>query len=219
MIEGIIPSAGSTTSTTPASEQQALGKEDFLQLLVAQLSAQDPLNPMDSREFSAQLAQFSALEQMTNINSTLEELVAAQQAMGNSSLISIIGKLVDIPGNSFEYTQGETTNLTYTLGSEADTTKIEIYNSTGALVNTLNGPGAEGSNLAVWNGLDSQGNPLGSGFYTFKIQATDSSGKPVGAETFTTGLVTDVLFEEGKAFAVVNGQKLSAEEITRVSIN
>jgi flagellar basal-body rod modification protein FlgD len=219
MIEGIIPSAGSTTSTTPVSAQQPLGKEDFLRLLVAQLSAQDPLNPMEATEFTAQLAQFSSLEQMTNINSTLEELVAAQQAMGNSSLISIIGKFVDIPGNSFEYTQGETTNLTYNLGAEADTTKIEIYNSAGALVNTLNGPGAEGSNLAVWNGLDSQGNPVGAGFYTFKIQATDSSGKPVGAETFTTGLVTDVLFEEGKAFAVVNGQKLAAEEITRVSIN
>ena len=115
--------------------------------------------------------------------------------------------------------KGETNNLTYTLGAEADTTKIEIYDAAGILVNTLNGPGAEGSNLAVWNGLDSQGNPVGSGFYTFKIQATDSSGKLVGAETFTTGLVTDVLFEDGKAFAVVNGQKLSAEEITRVSIN
>ena len=97
MIEGIIPSAGSTTVTTPASAQQPLGKEDFLKLLVAQLSAQDPLNPMDSREFTAQLAQFSALEQMTNVNSTLEELVTAQQAMGNSSMISLIGKLVDIP--------------------------------------------------------------------------------------------------------------------------
>ena len=106
MIEGILPSTQSTTSTTPASAQSPLGKEDFLQLLVAQLSAQDPLNPMDSREFSAQLAQFSALEQMTNINTTLEDLVKAQQAMGNSSLISIIGKLVDIPGNSIEHTQG-----------------------------------------------------------------------------------------------------------------
>jgi flagellar basal-body rod modification protein FlgD len=219
MIEGLIPSAGSTSVTTPSSAQSPLGKEDFLQLLVAQLSAQDPLNPMDSREFSAQLAQFSALEQMTNVNSTLEELVAAQQAFGNSSLISLIGKLVDIPGNSFEYTQGEPTNLTYTLGSEASTTKVEIYNSTGALVKTLNGPGAQGSNLTIWNGLDNQGNPVDSGFYTFKIQATDASGKLVGGETFSTGLVTDVLFENGKAFAVVNGQKLPAEEITRVSIN
>jgi flagellar basal-body rod modification protein FlgD len=219
MIEGIIPSAGSTSATTPSSAQSPLGKDEFLRLLVAQLSAQDPLNPMDSREFSAQLAQFSALEQMTNVNSTLEELVAAQQAMGNSSMISLIGKLVDIPGNSFEYTQGEPTNLTYTLDSEASTTKVDIYNSTGALVKTINGPGAQGSNLTIWNGLDSQGNPVDSGFYTFKIQATDASGKLVGAETFSTGLVTDVLFEDGKAFAVVNGQKLPAEEITRVSIN
>ncbi len=219
MIEGIIPSAGSTSSTTPTSAQSPLGKEDFLQLLVAQLSAQDPLNPMDSREFSAQLAQFSALEQMTNINTTLEDLVKAQQAMGNSSLISLIGKLVDIPGDSFEHTQGKTTNLTYSLNAEASTTKIEIYNSTGALVNTLNGPGAKGGNLTIWNGLDSQGNPVGSGFYTFKVQATDAAGKVVTAETFTTGLVTDVLFEENEAFAVVNGQKLPAEQITRVSIN
>jgi flagellar basal-body rod modification protein FlgD len=219
MIEGILPSTLSTSETTPANAQTPLGKEDFLQLLVAQLSAQDPLNPMDSREFSAQLAQFSALEQMTNVNKTLEDLVAAQQAMGNSSMISLIGKLVDIPGNSFEYTQGETTNLSYNLGAESDTTKIEIYNSTGALVKTLNGPSAEGSNLAIWNGLDDQGNPLSSGFYTFKIKATDISGKSVTAETFTTGLVTDVLFDESEAFAVVNGQKLPAEQITRVSIN
>ena len=61
MIEGLIPSAGSTTVTTPANSQQTLGKEAFLELLVAQLSAQDPLNPMDSREFSAQLASVSAL--------------------------------------------------------------------------------------------------------------------------------------------------------------
>ena len=219
MIEGLIPSTGSTTATTPASAQQPLGKEDFLQLLVAQLSAQDPLNPMDSREFSAQLAQFSALEQMTNINSTLEELVTAQLALGNSSMISLIGKLVDVPGNSFDHTEGETTNLTYSLSAEASSTKIEIFDSAGNLVNTLNGQGAAGSNLAIWNGLDDQGNPVSSGFYTFKIQATDSAGNIVTAETFTTGLVTDVLFEEGGAFAVVNGQKLPAAQITRVSIN
>ncbi len=219
MIEGLIPSAGSTTTTTPASAQQPLGKEDFLQLLVAQLSAQDPLNPMDSREFSAQLAQFSALEQMTNVNATLEDLVKAQQAMGNSSMISLIGKNVDIPGNSVDYTQGETANLAYSLGAEATTTKIEIFDATGALVNTINGPGAKGSNLAIWNGLDDQGKPVASGIYTFKIKATDSSGKLVTAETFTTGLVTDVLFEDNEAFAVVNGEKLPAAEITRVSIN
>jgi flagellar basal-body rod modification protein FlgD len=219
MIEGILPTAESSTPTTPASAQSPLGKDEFLRLLVAQLSAQDPLNPMDSREFSAQLAQFSALEQMTNVNSTLEDLVAAQQAMGNSTNISLIGKRVDIPGNSFEHIEGENTNLTYTLGEEAQSTKIEIFNSTGARVNVINGSSAVGSNLTVWNGLDSQGNALESGFYTFKIQATDANGQTVFADTFTTGLVTDVLFEDNRAFAVVNGQKLPVEEITRVSIN
>ncbi len=219
MIEGILPHAESNTPTTPASAQETLGKDDLLRLLVAQLKAQDPLNPTEATEFTAQLAQFSSLEQMTNINSTLEELVAAQQAMGNASLISLIGKQVDIPGNSFEHTQGTTTNLSYSLNSEAASTQIEIYNAAGSLVNTLNGPGAEGSNLIAWNGRDSQGNALGAGLYTFKVRATDSNGATVSAQTFTTGLVTDVLFEDGVASAVVNGQKLPAEQITRVSIN
>lgn len=219
MIEGILPHAESSTSTTPAKAKQPLGKDDFLRLLVAQLGAQDPLNPMDSREFSAQLAQFSALEQMTNVNSTLEDLVKAQQAMGNSSMISLIGKMVDVPGNAFDYTQGQTNNLTYSLGSETDSTKVEIYNATGALVKTINGPGAQGSNLVTWNGTDNQGNPVNNGIYTFKITALGADGKQVNATTFTTGLVTDVLFEEGEAFAVVNGDKMPADQITRVSIN
>ena len=126
MIEAIIPSAGSTSVTTPASAQQPLGKDDFLQLLVARLSSQGPLNPMDSREFSAQLAQFSSLEQMTNINNTLEELVTAQLAMDNSSMISLIGKLVYVPGDSFQHTQGETTALTYSLSREASSTTIKF---------------------------------------------------------------------------------------------
>jgi len=219
MIEGILPHAESSTSTTPVSGQQPLGKEDFLKLLVAQLSAQDPLNPMDSREFTAQLAQFSALEQMTNVNSSLEDLLQAQQAMGNSSMISLIGKMVDVPGNAVNYTQGTSTNLTYSLGAEAASTKIAIYDSSGNLVKTLSGPGAEGGNLVTWNGLDDQGNAAASGLYTFKILATDADGKEVSATSFATGLVTDVLFEQGKAFAVVNGDKIPAEQITRVSIN
>lgn len=219
MIEGVFSTTESNTPTTLASGQQVLGKEDFLKLLVAQLSAQDPLNPMDSTEFTAQLAQFSALEQMTNVNSALQDLIKAQQAMGNSSMIGLIGKLVDVPGNAFEHTQGETTNLTYALNAESDSTKVNIFDAAGILVKTLNAPGAEGSNLVVWNGLDNQGNTVGSGIYTFKIQANTAEGKQVSATTFTSGLVTDVLFEDSAAFAVVNGEKIPAEQITRVSIN
>ena len=219
MIEGILPTAESSTPTIPSSAKSPLGKDEFLRLLVAQLGAQDPLNPMDSREFSAQLAQFSALEQMTNVNKTLEDLVLAQQAMGNSSMVNLIGKMVDVPGNAFEHTQGNNTNLAYSLGEEANSTTIEVYNSAGGLVNIFNGPGAEGSNLATWNGRDSQSNLVPAGLYTFKVRATDAQGGPVSTQTFTTGLVTDVLFEENEAFAVVNGEKLPAEQITRVSIN
>ena len=94
------------SSATQVENKQVLGKDDFLKLLVAQLSAQDPLNPLDNQEFSALLAQFSALEQITNVNANLEALRELQLATTNASLISLIGKNVDVQGNTFEFTQG-----------------------------------------------------------------------------------------------------------------
>ena len=76
---------------------------------------------------------------MTNINSTLGELVTAQQAVGNSTMISLIGKSVDVPGNSIEHTEGNNTNLTYSLNAEATSVKVEIFDDAGNLVTTVNG--------------------------------------------------------------------------------
>ncbi len=80
-----IPSSETTRPTT-----DVLGKDDFLQLLVAQLQHQDPLKPMDSTEFTAQLAQFSSLEQLYNVNDNLGELGTNQLTMNNTQTKAII---------------------------------------------------------------------------------------------------------------------------------
>ena len=84
----------SNTATVPAKKE--LGKDDFLQLFTQQLKAQDPLKPMDSTEFTAQMAQFSSLEQLTNINSQLKDLLLFQGSLQNTMTVDMIGKHVTL---------------------------------------------------------------------------------------------------------------------------
>ncbi len=208
-----------TTETIAAAGDSTLGKDDFLKILVAQLEAQDPLSPMEGQEFASQLAQFSSLEQLTNVNTNLEESQAYDLALSNNSTLALIGKTVDASGNAIDLKSGETETLAYSLNDDANSVTIEIYNSTGKKVSAVGlGAQSSGLNKFVWNGTDSSGQLLPAGNYTFKITAADATGNFVSAKTFSEGLVTDVIFEEGKAFAIVNGQKLAVNEISKVSL-
>ena len=92
--------AGATTTTTTASAKNVLGKDDFLKMMIAQLKHQDPMNPMDGTAFTAQLAQFSSLEQLQNVNTQLTSFTKQQQALGNSQAVNLIGKQVLAKGNT-----------------------------------------------------------------------------------------------------------------------
>ena len=212
---GGIPAAGGIATTGDST----LGKDDFMKILVAQLQAQDPLAPMEGQEFASQLAQFSSLEQLTNVNSNLEASQAFDLAMSNSAALALIGKNVDAPGNTIDLKSGEVENLSFSLDGEAAEVGIDIFDSTGAKVSTVN-LGAQKSGLGeyVWSGTDSSDALLPSGNYTFSITASNSSGNFVPVKTFAAGLTTDVVFEDGKAFAIVNGQKLAVNEVSKVSL-
>ena len=212
---GGIPAAGGIAATGDST----LGKDDFMKILVAQLQAQDPLAPMEGQEFASQLAEFSSLEQLTNVNSNLEASQAFDLAMSNSAALALIGKNIDAPGNTIDLKSGEVENLSFSLDGEAAEVGIDIFDSTGAKVSRVN-LGAQKSGLSeyVWNGRDSSGALLPSGNYTFNITASNSAGNFVPVKTFAAGLATDVVFENGKAFAIVNGQKLAVNEVSKVSL-
>ena len=205
--------------TANAKRSDTLGKEDFLQLLVAQLQAQDPLSPMDAQDFSAQLAQFSALEQMTNVNTNLEQIFALESSMANTSTLGLIGRNVDAPGNNLIHAKGESHSLRYKLENSASEVQVDIFDSFGNRVASVGlNDQIAGDNLAIWNGSDFSGNPLQDGVYSFRVDARTSEGNTVGASTLAEGKVTEIIFDEGQAFAVVNGEKLPVNEITRIRI-
>jgi len=95
-IEGII---GSSSGSLQTLESNTMGKDDFLKMMIAQLQHQDPLNPLDGTDFTAQLAQFSSLEQLSNMNTQLETLGLYQSSLNNAQSISLIGKEVTARGN------------------------------------------------------------------------------------------------------------------------
>ena len=197
-----------------------LGKDDFLKLLIAQLSAQDPLDPMGAQDFSAQLAQFSGLEQMTNVNANLEIIQKLETASQNNSALSLIGKTVESYGNAFSHSENSSETLSYSLGSDATSIRIDIFDIAGSQIDTVNlGSQTQGKNTASWDGFDKHGNSLPAGTYSYTVKADNQAGAPIAVDTFSSGLVSDVVFGKDETYAIVNGKELPISAIKRVSIN
>jgi flagellar basal-body rod modification protein FlgD len=221
MVNGLSPIP---TKTDPnqqiQSDKSSLGKEDFMTLLVAQLQAQDPTNPMDAQDFSAQLAQFSTVEQMFNVNDNLVALQESQAALNNTSVLNLIGKTVNSSGNSFGYAEGAPVDLNYNIPANAEKVTIDIFNSSNQLVASADQLDVKaGESVFTWSGLDSKGDEVSAGDYTFKVTAENELGNTFFGETLSSGKVSQVIFEAGISYAVVNGEKISTNQITQVSGN
>ncbi|MBU4236348.1 MAG: flagellar hook assembly protein FlgD [Proteobacteria bacterium] len=164
-------SAGTTSSV--AKKEDIMGKEDFLTLLVAQLQNQDPLNPDDATEFTSQLAQFSSLEQLTNLNKSMEGLTTAQANSEKLSALSLIGKDVSYNGSSFIF-DGEPVGVGYQLDGTATSVTLSIQDADGKTVHTLQASATElgaGNHFITWDGTDQNGNLIADGQYKIVLEA------------------------------------------------
>ncbi|MEW6258633.1 MAG: flagellar hook capping FlgD N-terminal domain-containing protein [Thermodesulfobacteriota bacterium] len=194
--------------TTPASglyqnDPATLGKQDFLILLVTQLQNQDPLNPADSTEFIAQLAQFSTLEQMQNVNQNLEIIQLYEQSINNAQALTFIGKNVKAGGNSFKHTSGEAHEFSFVLAEDVDAVHIKVYNSKGDIVAQVD-PGAmpAGEHTIPWDGTDINGDPVETGTYTFKLTAEDAEGKVLSTAIYIQKKCSGVAYHDGNTFLI-----------------
>ncbi len=206
------------TGSAVLGKEEVLGKEDFLNLLVTQLQNQDPLNPTDSTEFTAQLAQFSSLEQLTNVNDNLEQLQNFQASANNSQAVSLLGKEITASGNFLQLTDGEPVGCDFNLDREAAAVVVNIYDSTSEFVKAFESEGlTAGRHTLVWDGTDRDGNPARDGNYTFEILAADANGQSVNVKPFFTGTVNTVKFENDTPFLISGGQKIALNDVIQVA--
>jgi flagellar basal-body rod modification protein FlgD len=213
IINGLTNNATSTsTAATTKKKDNTLGQDEFMTMLLAQLKNQDPLNPMDGKDFAAQLAQFSTLQQITNLNTTMSSLPTYLQSLSNSQMANMIGANALAKGNVINVS-GATTNISYTLPADIQSGTIKIYNTNGAQVDTLSiGSQKAGINTTSWNS-----SYVGAGNYTFAISAVDQSNNAVSASTLISGKITGVSFKNNNAYLTINGQDVAFADVSSIS--
>ena len=179
------------TSLYDTEDSASMGKEDFLMLLVEQLKNQDPTNPEDATEFTSQLTEFSSLEQLENINSSMESLVESNQDSDKISTLGTIGKDVAYQGSEVNYS-GSEIQLGYQLGSNASEVTISLKQS-GTTLATINGTElGSGNHFVTWDGLTDGGAAAPTGDYDIVISAKDASDNNVSVTSLIRSEVTGV---------------------------
>ncbi len=212
------------TNTTQQSSKLGnadMGKYEFLQLLVTQLKNQDPLSPLQSQEFAAQLAQFSSLERLMDIDTSLQQGMDADmmlaQTINNTMATNFIGKEVVAYGDSFPLLTDQSAPLSFELAGDVKEATIEIYDANDNLVRTIKVSELEkGRHTIDWDGKDEAGNALKGGTYHFKINAVDDQDNPVNAQTFTRGIVSAVKYEQGQPVLVVDGKEIYFGDVVQI---
>ncbi|MDY0189093.1 MAG: flagellar hook assembly protein FlgD [Desulfuromonas sp.] len=155
--------------TSSSSSSNVLGQEDFLELLVAQLENQDPLEPQSNTEFVAQLAEFSSLEQQTLTNDKLDEVVASTQSNNTVASLSLLGQEVIAQTDSFVL-QGDTVDVGFYLDDAAEQVSVNILDSSNSVVASFDFNDVQvGENFATWDGCDANGNRLASDEYQIAV--------------------------------------------------
>ncbi|NOX88632.1 MAG: hypothetical protein GXO77_06375 [Calditrichaeota bacterium] len=217
-------SSGSTyqNGQLPGSVNNAeMGKYQFLQILVTQLQNQDPMSPMKSQDFAAQLAQFSSLERLMSIDQTLQQGMDTDmllaQTIHNTMATNFIGKEVMSYGDTLSLLSGESVPVTFELGADAKKVSIEIYDDNDKLVRTIEvNQLSSGRQTIDWDGKDDDGNSLSGGNYHFKVIATDGEENSVNVQTFSRGIVSAVRYVQGQPVLIVNGKEVVFGDIVQI---
>lgn len=214
----MVDAVGATNSATLTGRANLVSNfETFLQLLTTQLKNQDPLSPLDSNDFTAQLTQMAGVEQQLLTNDLLQALLN-QGAGGLDGAVSYIGKEVTAAGSATRLQDGAA-NWSYELATNAADARLEVLDSTGAVVWSGEAPDLDaGVHDFEWDGRNSAGAQLpDGGVYTLRVAATTASGQTVDSQVLIRGIVTAVELYDGEPYVTVGGSIVPLSQV--ISVN
>lgn len=198
-----------------AKTHNKLGKDGFLKLLSHQLQNQDPMKPMDQKQFAADIAQFSQVEQMANMNQKLEALGGNIPAETKFHGASFLGKEVLTQGTSVQYDGEGAASLPFQLPEEAKELRIRIFDSANQLVAEIEKQGmSSGSHTLSWDGLMNDGTRAVADEYRFEVDGWNEKFEEFKGKTRASGIVSGVSFENGETvLSLNNGQNVFLRDV------
>jgi flagellar basal-body rod modification protein FlgD len=222
IVSGTTKVPTSSTSNSSASSANALASQQiagnfqsFLQLLTTQLQNQNPLDPLDTNQFTQQLVEFAGVQQQLNTNDSLATLVSLQQATQSTEALSYVGKTVTVSGNTATMANSE---AVWALSvPNASTVDVSIASSTGQTVFTGTYNVSAGNNQPFeWNGMGNDGTQNPDGNYTLTATAKDSAGNTVGVTTSVGGIVSSVDLTQSPPMLTIGGQTYTLSQIQSI---
>lgn len=213
----------STTATpTPTASSSALAKNNsdynmFLKLLTTQMTNQDPLDPMDTSEYTSQLVQYSEVEQSIQQTDTLNSILAQLSTQNVTQATGLIGKTAEFDSKVAGLTETADASWRYTAERAVTSLTATVTDASGRKVATfaVDPPATSGS--VTWDGMLSSGTRAPSGSYTVSLDAKDISGAAVSVATTTTGMISEVTSANGTVTLGVNGVQLSMDKLIKLT--
>lgn len=208
-------SAQTVAASTANNASLAQNFTAFLTLLTTQLKNQNPLEPLDTNQFTQQLVQFAQVEQQMNMNASLTSMIDGQRAMQTSAAMSFLGNKVRVAGDTAKLEAGKTAAWTYT-SAKAATATINIKNAAGAVVYTSNLTIGAGQQQVIWDGRDNNGNMMPAGDYKIAITAKDASGQSVAVSTEVEGVVDGIDVTKSPPLLSIGAQTFTIDQVKSV---
>jgi len=205
---------GSATDST--KRKTTLNQEDFLNLFITQLKNQNPLEPMDYYQMASQIAQFNSLDSLNRIYESMKLLNAYQSSMNSLQATGLIGKRVEVNGQSLFIQEGKVSEGYYQL-SKPGKVKIQIYDYQGQLIRTLDeGMKDTGKQKLVWDGKSQEGIKQKDGKYLLQVIAVDEKGIPIPVNLSRIEIIKGVHFEDGGIYLDLGSEKITLQNIKAI---
>lgn len=212
-----LPAVSGTAPSTSGTDGTLAGNfQTFLTLLTTQLQNQNPLDPLDTNQFTQQLVQFAGVEQQLRTNDQLSSLVSLQQTTQSTQALEFVGKTAIVDGSTASLANG---TATWSLGvAKNANVDISIANSVGQTVFTGTYPVTAGANQAfTWDGRGTDGTQWPAGTYKLTAAAKDSSGNSVAVNTQISGVVSSVDLTQTPPLLTIGGQTYTVGQIKGIA--
>jgi flagellar basal-body rod modification protein FlgD len=204
-------SSGTTGDTKKLNDQY----NQFLILLTKQLQNQDPMNPMDTAQFTQQLVQFSSVEQQINQNKRLDQLIGLQSSTNTYAAANFLGNTVAVDSDKVALKGGKA-SFQYAIEHEGDQALLRITDAKGQVVAIQEANSAVGSYQVDWNGKDASGNQLPDGQYQVSVQYADKSGKTYSAPITAYGVVDSADVKDGTVSLNVGAVNYAIDKVLKI---